>query len=352
MAHFIHEGTSITGLSVAVPKKKIDNRKDNPFFNEKEVEGIIKATGIGERRITDKETCSSDLCFYSADSLLNKMAVNRKEIDLLIFVSQTPDYKMPGSGIILQNRLALEKHCTVLDVSLGCSGFVYGLNLVYSLSSQTRIRKALLLNGETKSKVYSMKDKQTGLLFGDAGSACLVEKTGDSSKSFFSLMSDGSKSHYIKIPSGGYRNPTTIESLKEKQYEDGSIRTDEHGVMDGAAVFDFTIREVPNNIKETMDFANNGVSDIDFFVLHQANKFINNHIAKKLGVPQEKLPYSLDRFGNTSSVSIPVTIVSEIAEQVREKPRKLLLSGFGVGLSWGTAIIETNCPFIDEIIEV
>ena len=352
MAKFAYSNVEIKGLAVSVPKMVFDNRKDNPYFSEAEIENIIRKTGIEKRRIASKDVCSSDLCFSAAENLLEEMAVDRSTIDVLIFVSQTPDYKMPATGITLQDRLGLEQACAAFDVNLGCSGFVYGLNLAFNLALHPNIRRVLLLNGETRTKVYSMKDKKTGLLFGDAGSACLVEKTGKKLSSFFCLRSDGSRSHYIMIPAGGYRKPTTFESLIEKQYEDGSIRTEEHGVMDGSAVFDFSIRDVPKNIQETLEFSKVCVDELDYVILHQANQFITNHIAKKLSIPLEKVPHSLDRYGNTSSVSIPLTMVSEIAGPLQEKHNKILISGFGVGLSWGTAILETNKVHISPIIEV
>ena len=204
------------------------------------------------------------------------------------------------------------------------------------------IRKVLLLNGETKSKAYSPKDKATSLLFGDAASATIIEKTDLIEKTVISMNTDGSGHQFIIMPGGGYRNPSSTETLLEKVFEDGSIRTDEQGSMNGAAVFNFTITKVPNDIKETMQRANLTWDDIDYFVPHQANRFITDHIAKKFKVPAEKVLYSLHKYGNTSSVSIPLTIVSELGSLAPDKKLKLLFSGFGVGLSWGVVITELN----------
>jgi 3-oxoacyl-[acyl-carrier-protein] synthase-3 len=162
---------------------------------------------------------------------------------------------MPATGIILQHRLGLSKSCLAFDVNLGCSGFVVGLNLAYSLVQQPSVRKVLLLNGETRTKVYSFKDRQTGFLFGDAGTACLVEKGKNYGKSWFMLDSDGAKGDYIMIKSGGYRNPSTSESFIEKQRENGRFHSDEQGSMDGAGVFEFVITEVPKSVKKTLQYA-------------------------------------------------------------------------------------------------
>lgn len=352
MAVFQYKGIAVKGILAAVPKKSFDNLTEAEFFSEKERRAIVKMTGIASRRVADERICASDLCFAATDNLLKEMKLDRKEIDVLIFISQTPDFRLPATGIILQDRLGLSKACVAFDINLGCSGFVYGLNIAYSFAQQPTIRKVLLLNGETRTKVYSFKDKSTGLLFGDAGSVCLIEKDKSAGTSYFTNNSDGSRAHYINIKAGGYRNPSSPESIKEKTYNDGSIRTDEQGVMDGAGVFDFTIDEVPKDLINILCISDSNISNIDYYLLHQANKFITDHIAKKLGIPLDKIPYSLDKYGNTSSVSIPLTIVSELASKLRDSKKKLLLSGFGVGLSWGSAIIEVDNPYIGEIVEI
>jgi 3-oxoacyl-[acyl-carrier-protein] synthase III len=228
---------------------------------------------------------------------------------------------------------------------------VVGLNLAYSLLQQDSIRKVLLLNGETRTKVYSFKDRQTGFLFGDAGTACLVDKNEKYGSSWFMLDSDGAKSDYISIKSGGYRNPSTPESFIERERENGRVYSDEQGYMDGAGVFEFVITEVPKSIKKALQFAGIEKEQIDFFVFHQANKFMNEHLNRKLKLDEQKVPFSLDRFGNTSSVSIPITIVSELNGKL-SGAHKLLISGFGVGLSLGTAVISIDTPWLGKITEI
>jgi len=351
MANFIYNNTGIAGLAAAVPKHVYRNLTDNKNFSEEDARAIVEKTGIFERRVADGATCASDLCFAASEQLINEMGIDRNEIDVLIFVSQTPDFRMPATGIILQHRLNLPKSCLAFDINLGCSGFVVGLNLAYSLLQQDSIRKILLLNGETRTKVYSFKDRQTGFLFGDAGTACLVDKNEKYGQSWFMLDSDGAKSDYISIHSGGYRNPSTPESFIERERENGRIFSDEQGYMDGAGVFEFVITEVPKSIKKILQFAEQEKEQIDFFVFHQANKFMNEHLNRKLKLEEQKVPFSLQKFGNTSSVSIPITIVSELNGKL-SGANKVLISGFGVGLSLGTAVINIDTPWLGKITEV
>jgi 3-oxoacyl-[acyl-carrier-protein] synthase-3 len=259
---------------------------------------------------------------------------------------------MPATSFLLQDRLGLKNSCIAFDVNIGCSGFIYGLSVIYGLMQNAGINKAMLLDGETRSKVYSPKDRNTAFIFGDAGTATLIERKAEFGDSFFSLNSDGSRAHLIKINAGGYRNPSSIETLKEKVVDEyGNIRSDEHGYMLGGDVFNFVVREVPVDFKNTLNFARIEKEEIDFFVFHQANKFINDFLAKKLKIPFEKIPSTISKFGNTSSVSIPLTMISELKEELNT-PKTILLSAFGVGLSWATAIIHTHECIVSSIVEV
>jgi 3-oxoacyl-[acyl-carrier-protein] synthase-3 len=339
-------------MSAAVPRSCYDNLLPRNGFTQTEAASIVNLTGIRRRRVASAQTCASDLCHTAADRLLDQMMIDRATIDVLIFVSQTPDYRMPATAILLQHRLGLSRETAAYDVNLGCSGFVYGLSMAYSYCSQSSVRRVLLLNGETRTKAYSFKDKTTGLLFGDGGTATLVERFEAGVESVFSLRSDGSRSNYIIIESGGYRHPSTPASLSEKTYSDGSVRTDEHGMMDGPRVFEFMIGEIPKDVESILKATGLTVEEVDVFLFHQANQTMNEHLRKKLGIPTAKMPYSLQKFGNTSSVSIPLTMVTEIPGRLRRGVSKLLLSGFGVGLSWASAVITTRDICVSELIEV
>ena len=352
MSILTFNNVGISGITAAVPHKVINNYEYDLYFKKEDIKEIIDKIGVKERRFVDENTCSSDLCFAAAEKLLNEMCINRDEIDLLIFISQTPDFRMPATSVLLQERLKLSSSTITLDINLGCSAFLYGLTVAYSLVTAGGIRKALILDGETRSKVYSPKDRKTGFLFGDGGVAALIEKGENFRGSWFSLNSDGSRASLIKIPAGGYRKMSSCETVKEKVVDEfGNIRSDEQGYMNGADVFNFVIREVPRDFNKLLEYSGTDVNLIDYFIFHQANKYINGFLARKLKLPENKVPSTIEKFGNTSSVSIPLTIVSELANKLSSHKR-LLLSGFGVGLTWGTAIIEVDGCYMGEIVEV
>lgn len=342
----------ISGMAAAVPKKIINNYEHDLYFNKEDIREIIGKIGVKERRFADENTCSSDLCFAAAENLIKVMGIDRDEIDALIFISQTPDYRMPATSVLLQERLKLSTSTITLDISLGCSAFLYGLTVAYSMITSGVARKVILLDGETRSKVYSQKDRKTGFLFGDGGAAALIESGNKFGNSWFSLNSDGSRESLIKIPAGGYRKMSSCDTVQEKVVDEyGNIRSEEQGYMNGADVFNFVIREVPKDFNRLLNFSALNISMIDYFIFHQANSYINRFLTKKLKLPEEKIPYTIHKYGNTSSVSIPLTIVSELSEKLIYHKR-LLMSGFGVGLTWGTAIIEVEGCFVCPIVEI
>ena len=339
-------------MAACVPKNTIDNYEYTQYFDKEDVKEIVDKVGIKQRRFAETDTCSSDLCFAAAEKLIADMNIDKSEIDLLIFVSQTPDYRMPATSILLQERLGLSKQTAAFDISLGCSAFIYGLSVVYALMQTGGFRKALLLDGETRSRIYSPKDRKTAFLFGDGGIAAIIENNEKFGESFFSLNSDGSKESLIKINGGGYRMPSSEETLKEKVVDEyGNIRTEEHGYMSGADVFNFVLLEIPKDIKSLLAFSKTELEEINYYVFHQANSYMNNYLAKKLKLEADKVPTCIEKFGNTSSVSIPLTIVSELQNNL-EGRKKMLLSGFGVGMSWASAIINLENCFISDLVEI
>ncbi len=343
MATLSYKHVGITALAACVPHTIIDNYQYTDYFPADEVEKVVDKVGIYQRRFADADTCASDLCVAAAEKLFTDNNIDRSEIDLLVFVSQTPDYRMPATSVLIQDRLHLSKSPIAFDITLGCSGFVYGLSVVYALMQQQGLRKALLLDGETRSKVYSPKDRRSAFLFGDGGVAALIERDEKFGESHFSLNSDGSRGDLIMIKGGGYRHPSSLETLQEKVVDEyGNIRCDEHGYMNGSDVFGFVIEEIPRDIKALLKETNTDKDAIDYYIFHQANGFINSFIAKLLKLDKEKIPTTLEKYGNTSSVSVPLTIVDQLQNQLKGE-KLLLLSAFGVGMTWGTAII----PFID-----
>lgn len=352
MGYLKFKGVGITAMAGAVPSHVIDNLKYTQFFPEDQVKEVVEKVGIYERRFADAQTCSSDLCFAAAQKLILDNEIDRSEIDLLVFISQTPDYRMPATSITLQHRLGLSSSCIAFDINLGCSAFLYGMSVVYSMMQSGNIRKALILDGETRSKVYSPKDRRSAFIFGDAGIAALVEKNEKFGESTFSLNSDGSRGDLIMIRGGGYRHPSSDATLKERVVDEyGNVRSDEHGYMKGGDVFNFVIREIPRDIKKTLAEANVVTENLDYIVFHQANNFINAYIAKKMKLDTGKIPHTIEKYGNTSSVSVPLTIVSELKGKMQGE-KKLLLSAFGVGMTWATAVVPFADTRISDIVEV
>ena len=352
MAILSYNGVGIKAMAAAVPHHVINNYEYTEFFPKEQVKEVVDKVGVFERRFADEKTCSSDLCYAAAEKLFSDNDVNREEIDLLIFISQTPDYRMPATSITLQHRLGLSNSCIAFDINLGCSAFMYGLSVAFGMMQTGNIRKALILDGETRSKVYSPRDRRSAFIFGDGGVAALIECDEKFGTSYFSLNSDGSRADLIMMPAGGYRKMSSAETVVEKIIDEyGNMRSEEQGYMNGADVFNFVIREIPRDIKKTLAYAGMSADSFDYIVFHQANNFINSFIAKKMKLDSSKIPSTIAKYGNTSSVSVPLTIVSELKDRLNGS-KNLLLSAFGVGMTWATGIV----PFVDcrisDIVEV
>ena len=352
MAFMSFNGVGIKALAAAVPRTVIDNLNYTEYFPADQVKEVVEKVGIYERRFADENTCSSDLCYAAAEKLIADNNIDKSEIDLLIFISQTPDFRMPATSVLLQDRLGLPNSTIAFDINLGCSAFIYGLSVVFSMMQNKGLRKALLLDGETRSKVYSPKDRRSAFLFGDGGVAALIERDEAFGESWFSLNSDGSRGDLIKINGGGYRMPSSIETLKERVVDEyGNIRSDEQGYMNGGDVFNFVIREIPKDIKKMAEFSGKNLADLDWYIFHQANNFINSYLAKKLKLDASKIPSTIAKYGNTSSVSVPLTIADQLKDKMNGH-HELLLSAFGVGMTWATAIVPFEDCRISNIVEV
>jgi 3-oxoacyl-[acyl-carrier-protein] synthase III len=352
MALITYSNCSIEAIYASVPKNTIINKNYTDFFDSATAAEIVEKTGIDERRFAPDFMCASDLCLDAAQRLIEENNIQKSEIGLLIFISQTPDYRMPATSVILQQKLGLSTSTAAFDVNLGCSAFVYGLSIAFGMMQSGHIKYALVLDGETRSRVYSAKDRKTAFLFGDAGVAALIKYIPEAPQSYFSLNSDGARENYIKMDAGGYRNPSTSETLKEKVVDEfGNIRSDEHGYMNGNDVFNFLLSEIPKDIKRTLDFSGNSVDDINYFIFHQANAFMNGYLQKKLKLASENVPTCIHKYGNTSSVSIPLTIAHHFEGQ-KLTADKVLLSGFGVGMSWASAVLALHNCKIGTISEI
>lgn len=352
MAFLKIDNVRIAGISAAVPKGKKDIRSLS-FFAPGEAEKVIALTHVEESRIAPDGMCCSDLCFTAAERLISSMQWDKSEIDALIFVSLSRDYIAPATANILQERLGLSTECLAFDIPLACSGYVYGLSVIASLMSTGGIRKALLLVGETTSRMQSPLDKTLWPIHGDAGTATAIEYNPQADTMFFHLCSDGSRASAIMNQYGGTRFPMTEESLEIKEREPGPvIRNGLHAYMDGLGVFSFSIKEPPSCIKGLCEHYDLSLEDIDYLLLHQANKYMDDKIGRKLKVPDNKIPFSLMKFGNTSSASIPMTIVVALSEIIPNQNASIIMCGFGAGLSWGAAQVNLDHITCLPLIEI
>ena len=292
------------------------------------------------------------MCIAAANELLERSGVARDSLDALILVTQTPDYVLPATACSLHGRMGLATGCAAFDINLGCSGYTYGLWMAAHLIAGGGASRVLLLSGETSTRRVNPLDRSARPLFGDAGTATILEADPASGEMRFVFGTDGTGQNDLYIPAGGFRLPDAAAACDARIGNDGNPRrlVDLH--MDGSAVFVFTLDRVVPLIREAIRDASWSVGDVDAAVLHQANEFMLKHIAKAVKLPWEKVPCSLGRFGNTSSASLPLTMTTALARDGVIPAAKLLLAGFGVGLSWCSATLAADAICAPPLVEV
>ena len=349
MAFIEFKNVRIAGFSAGVPENVISNytlKSGIDISSDYTPEAFVETTGVKERHVSNT-LCSSDLCFAAAESLIADLGWDKKEIEALIFVSQTADYVLPATACVLQDRLGLPRECYAEDIALGCSGWVYGLSNIAALLTSGSIKKALLLAGDAKKRAISTLDP----LFGHAGTVTAVEYV-EGAKGFqFHFGTDGSGYDAIIMPDGGSRNQVSPKSFDLHEYE-GKMMHNLQTHMKGMDVFSFGITTAPKSVKKLAERYGFDYLDADYIIFHQANMKMNNQIVKKLKLDPEKVPSCMYEFGNTSSASIPMTIVSQLKGKFENKSTKFICCGFGVGLSWGTVAFDTNDIVVSEIVNV
>jgi 3-oxoacyl-[acyl-carrier-protein] synthase III len=331
---------AIRAVASAMPTR-VARTADYTYLTPDERARFEKATGIAERRIVHPGQCASDLCATAALRVLELLKWEPASVGALVLITQTGDQPVPATSLGIQHTLRLSHTCVAFDVNLGCSSYPYGLAIVSSMMRTLGIARALLLIGDVSSLTCAEHDKSAWPLFGDAGSATALELDDDAPPMFFDLMSDGSGKDAIIIPRGGLasRRPAGDGPAELETDRDGIARRPDQLILRGADIFGFAISRVPPSIQRVMAAAGIVAEQVDFLVLHQANKMINDTIGRKTGFAGERLPSSLERCGNTSSASIPVTLCSN-AKSFSSRRNRILLCGFGVGLSWGTALVS------------
>jgi 3-oxoacyl-[acyl-carrier-protein] synthase-3 len=329
MSRSVIGGCRIAGIATAIPSRIFDNSRDAAGFSKEEVRKVVAMAGVKQRHVSDGSICSSDLCLRAAEDVLRDLGWEKDSIDGLILVTQTPDYFLPSTSCLIHRDLGLSPHCASFDVGLGCSGYPYGLWMA-AMMVNSGLQRVLVLHGETPSVFASPEDRATYLLFGDAGSATAVEQQADATPWHFNLQTDGTGYEDLIIPAGGFR----------QRFSDDPRQYYLH--MNGTDLFNFTIKRVPPLIQDTLSMAQLEVDDIDHFVFHQSNQFMMKHLAKKCKLPPEKTPLIIREYGNSGGPSIPLTITRSVCVETLTEPARLMLLGYGVGLSWGSAVVEVD----------
>ncbi len=337
-------GLRIMGVASSVPTKCVDAHEYDSLFGEDVVTKNVANVGIKQSYHASDNQTSSDFAYVAAKRLFKELDIDPSTIGVLIFTATFLDYHEPPTACVLHHRLGLSTDCIVFDTDLACSGYVYGLQTLCSTLKCSSAKRGLLLTGDIASKVVSPLDKSR-MLFGDGGSATLVEKCDDGDEFHFGMKTDGSRFKSIIVPAGAYRNVGA--SHEREKWFDGNIRSDYDLFMNGTEVFSFTMTDVPKLADEFMEKYGYTSDDFDSYILHQPNLFILKHLIKKIKAPKEKLKISLDRYGNTSVCAIPITLCD--AYYGTEGKKKLFIYGFGVGLSWACASIVIDTKNVFEI---
>ena len=350
MAFFHFDNIRVSGVACAVPKNRIVTESYKSLFGKEEVEKFMEMTGVrASHRTSEHQTCS-DLGYRAALELLNHKAVKPEEIGALIFSSHSPDYRRPSTAFVLQHRLGIPKETVCFDISLGCSSLVVGMQTVSSIMKTSDIQKALLFVGDTAGKSVYPEDRSSAMLFGEAGAVMLLEKTDDETDNINALIrSDGSGYKYMIIPGGGYRNLHASQEVV--QCLDGNPRTLMNSFIQGTSVFTFTIFDVPRLIKDFWKLTETTPETYDCFAFHQANLYILKQIAKKTKIDLNKMPISLDRYGNTSGASAIVSLCDRYGNCEEHQSLKVMACGFGIGISLGATSFEINSDDILPIFE-
>ena len=342
MAFWNIKNVSLRGVTGTVPNHPVKSA-DLPIFNQEEADNFDKTVGILSRYIAPDDVCASDLCQDAGERLLAALGWEKETIDVLLFVSVTGDYKTPPTSAILQDRMGLPNSTFVLDVPMGCCGCIYGITVAGNLLSAGTAKRAMVLVGDTAMRMGSTKDKSRMPLFGDSGTAMALEFDPTAEDIVIEMNTLGSGYQALMTPHGGYRHPVTKESFEYEDFGNGIIRAPKDALINGMDVFSFAISKPPISVKNMMErLGLDKDKDIDFFLIHQANKLIVDRIAKKLKLDPEKTPYNLQEFGNLGGASIPMLMTTTISDALNSRPLTLMCSSFGLGLTWGTMVMKTK----------
>jgi 3-oxoacyl-[acyl-carrier-protein] synthase III len=352
--NFTFRRKRISGLLTVVPANERSFMADMKNFNFPEARSLKlkEVMGFDKHRVVEPGVCISDLAVFGLEHLFAQGWLKRDEIDALIVVTQTPDYLIPGTSLVIHGRLGLKQDMLSIDVSQACAGFVTGLIQAFLLLEQESIKKVVLVNADVLSRKVSSQDRNIYPLVGDACAITVLERDPADSVIHASVKIDGSRGGALTIPAGGMRQPNTPETAKLEDVGDGNLRAKDHLFMDGAAIFNFVQTEVPPLIEDLLGRAGVSKETVDYFFCHQPNRFMLEKLADKMKIPHSKMPNNVvEHFGNSSGATIPTAITYNLRERLLRENLQVCLSGFGAGLTWSAMLISLGNVSFNTIIE-
>ncbi len=345
---------AITGIITILPSKevKFEDEMENYNFSTAKSLKLKIAMGYNTHRIVEENVSTSDLCIQGLNYLFENNYLQKDDIDALILITQSPDYFMPPTSNVIQGKLGLKNDMICFDINQGCAGYIIGLIQAFMLLDQDEINKVVLLNADIISRKVSKRDRNSNPLIGDGASVTIVEKSVKPNIIYGFLKMDGGGYDVLMIPAGGFKLPSSPETAIMNEDAAGNFRSLDHLVMKGDDVFNFVQREVPPMIEHLLDIAKINKQEVDYYMFHQPNKFMLNKLADKMEVPREKMPSNIvEKFGNASGVSIPTAITYNLGKKLTKKAYLICLSGFGVGLTWASIILNIKNLDFCEIID-
>jgi 3-oxoacyl-[acyl-carrier-protein] synthase III len=351
--NFTFQNKKITGILTVLPgnEVKFDDEIENYSFSAAKSMKLKLTMGYNTRRVVKEGICVSDLCVFGLEHLFAKSLLKKEEIDALILVTQSPDYFMPPTSNVIQGHLNLKQDMICLDINQGCAGYIIGIIQAFMMLEQKEISKVVLLNADVLSRKVSKKDRNSNPLIGDGASITIVEKSDAPCKIYGNLKMDGNGASALMIPAGGFKMPASEQTSILNEDSAGNLRSLDNLVMKGDEVFNFVQREVPPMIEQLIVDSESRKEKIDYYMFHQPNKFMLQKLADKLRVDRNKMPADIvENYGNSSGVSIPTAITHTVGNKLLDNDFLMCLAGFGVGLTWGSLLLNIgNIDFCEMI---
>ena len=348
MAQWQIKNVALRGVTGTVPNNP-KTTMDLGLFTQEEADTFDNTVGIKKRYVATDDICASDLCYDAAERLIESLGWEKDSIDVLLFESVCPDYKTPPTSGIMQARLGLPTTTFVMDIPMGCCGCIYAINIAGNLLTNGNVKRALLLVGDTATRMGSPRDKSRVPLFGDCGTALALEYDPAAEEIVIDFNTLGSGYEALMTPHGGFSHPITPQSFEYEDFGNGIVRAPKDTLINGMDVFAFAISRPPVSIKKVMQQYDLNTDNVDYFLIHQANKLIVDRIVKKLKLPLEKTPYDLQEFGNLGGCSIPMLMTYNLKEELTTRPLTLVCSAFGLGLTWGTMVMRTQRMIVESV---